>query len=124
MLVQVQNPSKVDWASSCKESLQQLNIRLSFKEIKLMSASKFKKIVCIQIIEKIFRYLKNKRGEKGKEIIYWDIEMAEYLLLDTCLKIDNKTQLFLIRNRMINISSNFSSKQKNECKYWNTEDPL
>ena len=66
--------------------------------------------------------------------------MAEYLLPDNCLTIENKRQLFSIRNRMIDISSNFSSKQKTmslcfcgnkenmkhiyECKYWNTEEPL
>jgi hypothetical protein len=138
--LQVQNPSKGDWASSCTETLQNLKINLSFEEIKLMSAPKFKKIVCIQIREEAFRYLKNKRGEKGSEIIYQDIEMAEYLLPDNCLSIDSKRQLFSIRNRMVNISSNFSSKQKNkslcfcgnyenmkhiyECKYWNMEEPV
>ena len=53
--LQVQNPSKGDWASSCKESLQQLKIYLSFEEIKLMSSLKFKIVVCIQIREEAFR---------------------------------------------------------------------
>ena len=138
--LQVQNPSKGNWASSCKENLKQLKINLTFEEIKSMSVTKFKKIVRIQIREEAFRYLTNKRGEKGSEIIYQDIEMAEYLLPDDCLTIENKRQLFSIRNRMIDISSYFSSKQKTmslcfcgskenmkhiyECKYWNTEEPL
>ena len=66
--------------------------------------------------------------------------MATYLLPDNCLTIDNKRQLFSIRKRMINISSNCSSKQKNKtfcfcgnnedmrhiykCKYLNTEEPV
>ena len=66
--------------------------------------------------------------------------MAEYLLPDNCLTIDNKRQLFSIRNRMLNISSNFSSNKKNksvcfcgtnedmkhiyECKYLNMDEPL
>ena len=112
--LQVKNPSKGDWATSCSQTLQQLEIHLSFEEIKKMSAPKFKRIVCIQIREEAFRYLKSKRGEKGNEIIYQDIEMAEYLLPDNCLTIENKRQLFSIRNRMINISSNFSTNKKNK----------
>ena len=83
-----------NWASSCKESLQQLKIHLSFEEIKLMSVTKFKKIVCIQIREEAFRYLKNKRGEKGSNFIYQNIEMAEYLLPDNCLTIETRDNYF------------------------------
>ena len=137
--LQVQNPSKCNWASSCKENLQQLKINLTFEEIKLMSATKFKKIVCIQIRKEAFKYLTDKRGEKGSQIIYQDIEMAEYLLPDNCLTIDKKRKLFSVRNRMIDIFSNYSSQRKiksfcvcgeeedmkhiYECKYWNTNEP-
>ena len=40
--LKLQNPSKGDWVSSCKENLQQLEIDFSFDEIKAMSVNKFK----------------------------------------------------------------------------------
>ena len=34
--LQIQNPSKCDWASSCKENLKDLDLELSFDEIRTM----------------------------------------------------------------------------------------
>ena len=56
----------------------------------------------------------NNRGQKGSEISYTDIEMAEYLLPDNNLTIINKRRMFLIRNRMLDIPSNFSSNKNKE----------
>ena len=56
----------------------------------------------------------NRRGQKGSEISYTDMKMAEYLLPDNNLTIINKRRIFLIRNRMLDIPSNFSSSNKNK----------
>ena len=54
------------------------------------------------------KYLKKKQKSKGSEIFYTDIEMEDYLLPEnTMLTIDEKQQLFAVRNRMIEIASNF-----------------
>ena len=73
-----------------------------------------------------------KRGSKGKELIYNEIQTAEYLLPN-----DELRTIFSIRIRMINIPSNFVSKENNfykcicnekedmkhlyECNYLNRE---
>ena len=55
-----------------------------------------------------FRYLNNKRGKKGEEIEYSCLEMCEYLLpTNNILTIEQKREMFAIRNRMIDIPNNF-----------------
>ena len=78
-----------------------------------------------------------KRGSKGKELIYNEIQTAEYLLPNDELNKEEQRTIFSIRNRMINIPSNFVSKENNfykcicnekedmkhlyECNYLNRE---
>ena len=138
--LQIQNPSKGDWVSSCKENLKNLEIDFSFDEIKAMSVNKFKNIICKKLKKEAFEYLMNKRGQKGSEISYTDIEMTEYWLPDNNLTIINNIRMFLIRNRMLDIPSYFSSSNKNkefncfcgnyndmkhiyECQLLNIEEP-
>ena len=60
---------------------------------------------------KALEYLLRKRGSKGK-----DIQTAEYLLPNNELNIDDQRKLFAIRNRMIDIPSNFISKERNDIR--------
>ena len=59
----------------------------------------------------------NKRGSKGSEIFYPEVELAEYLMPNNGLSIEDKRNLFSIINSMIQISSNFCSRQNNKSKY-------
>ena len=104
-----------------------------------MSVSKFKSILIQRLNEESFRYLINKRGEKGSEIEYQQLEMAEYLQPGNFLSIENKRKSFSLRNQMLDIPSNFISREKNkskcicksledmrhvyECKYLNIDEP-
>ena len=60
-----------------------------------------------------------KRKTKGKEIEYEKLEMAEYLTpIKRKMTIENKRIMFSVRNRMVDIKSNFkqgSSEQKCIC---------
>ena len=122
--LQLQHPTKGDWASTCRNDLKHLNINLSIDEIKKMSINRFKDLVRVKCHEGAYNYLMNKRGSKGSEIIYPHIEMSEYLMPFNELSIDDKRKLFSIRNKMVKISSNFSSKQNNtsKCICHETED--
>ena len=60
----------------------------------------------------------NFRKYTDKEIKYEEIEMAEYLLPNNSLNIENARKLFSIHNRMVQISAIFSSKEKNVSKCW------
>ena len=89
--------------------------------------------------ESAYKYLMKKRGSKGSEIEYSRIEMAQYLLPNKNLTIDEQRELFAVRNRMVDIPSNFSTKENNLskcvcqqkedmqhiyiCEYLNTEEP-
>ena len=56
-----------------------------------------------------------KRGQKGKEIIYQKIEMAQYLSPNNSLEIKEQKKIFEMRNRMTNINANYSSKSEQLC---------
>ena len=52
--LQLEMPTKGDWASSCLKDIKDLNLSISLKEIQLMTYEKFKKILKEKIKEKSF----------------------------------------------------------------------
>ena len=73
-----------------------------------MTKNKFRNILKERIKENALKYLISKRGSKGKEIPYANIEMSEYLLpTNRNLSIEDKRKMFAIKNRMVKIPSNF-----------------
>ena len=77
--LQLQQPIQGDWVSTCKKNLKEMNIGLTWKEIKMMSKESFHKMLKIKISKISLKYLLNKRSSKGKEIKYECLEMADYL---------------------------------------------
>ena len=115
--LQLEMPSRGDWASACMNDLKKLKISLSFEEIRQISKKKYSMILKEKTRELALNYLLENRGTKGKEIDYSYLEMASYLLpFNNCLTIDEKCELFAIKNRMINIPYNFSSKSEHKCE--------
>ena len=114
--LQVENPVKGDWASSCFKILKELDISLSLDQIKEMSIYEYKRIVKQKCKESAYNYLIKKRGTKGDEISYPRLEMAEYLLPNNEFSIDEQRKLFELRNRMTDIPSNQCSKEKNKSR--------
>ena len=109
--LQIENPTKGDWASTCVNDIKELNLKMSFEDIKVMTKQKLTTIIKEEMKKNAFRYLNSKRGKKGEEIDYSCLEMSEYLLpTNTILTIEQKRELFAIRNRMINIEHNFPKK--------------
>ena len=102
-----------------------------------MPTSQYKKSIREKCNNLALEYLLKKRGSKGKEIIYKEIQTAEYLLPNEELNIEKQRTIFAIRNRMIDIPANFVSSEQNntkcickeienlkhiyECKYLNKE---
>ena len=109
--LQMNNPRKGDWVSTCLNDLTELDIHETIVEIKIMSKYKFKNLVKSKIESKALEYLQTKRGSKGKDIEYKTLEMSEYLTpFNKILNIEEKRKLFEIRNRMTRIPSNFGNK--------------
>ena len=70
----------------------------------------------MKIKENALEYLLGKKGSKGSEIDYSELEMANYLLpLNDKLKIEEEQRLFAIRNRMIEIPNNFGKSEICYC---------
>ena len=113
--LQLEMPTKGDWVSSCLNDLKELKILQTFDEIKLMSKNQFSKLLKERSRENAFKYLIDKQGSKGSEIIYSDLSMSDYLLpTNSELTVEEKQHLFAVKTRMTNIPSNYP---KPEVKY-------
>ena len=117
LLLQFEFPTRGDWASTCTTDMRKLKIELTLDEIRIMTKYKFTKLLKEKIHVSALEYLTEKQGIKGQEIRYTCMEMSEYLLPTTKkLSISEKRKMFAIRNKMIDIPSNFSSSsEKIEC---------
>ena len=135
--LQLKKPTRGDWASSCLQDLQDLQIEMSLDEIKKISKTKLSRLIQNAIQKRAFEYLLCKQGSKGQEIGYTELKMAEYLLPSyENITIEERRNIFSIRNRMIPIPSNFPKNQNEEvcecskienmkhiyqCEMWNKE---
>ena len=116
LTLQFDEPSRGDWASTCRNDLKELNISYSLEEIRIMAKDKFNRILKEKVKESALKYLLEKKGKKGKEIEYTTLEMAEYLQpFGNKLTVAEQRDLFSIKNRMVDIPSNFP-KGKTEFK--------
>ena len=106
--LQLEQPTRGDWVSSCKTDLKELGITQSLREIKEMPKNRFKNMLNLKVKENALEYLLGKRGSKGKEMNYPSLEMADYLLpYNDKMDIEEKQRLFAVKNRMVEIPSNF-----------------
>ena len=101
--LQLEQKAKGDWATTCLSDLKALNIYETLDDIKKMTESQFKRILKKQLHVLALKYLTGKQKSKGKEIIYSELYMSEYLLPNNHLTIDDQRALFAVRNRMVNI---------------------
>ena len=93
-----------------------VEVELSWVETELgknMRKKEYKNLIRSKCRQSAYEYLMSKRGSKGQEIIYTEIQTAEYLLPNSELDIEDQREIFAIRNRMVNIPSNFISREKN-----------
>ena len=106
-------PTKGDWVSRCRKDLKEMKIELALNDIKMMPKENFLKMIKSRISDLSLNYLLKKRKSKGKEILYEKLEMAEYLMINNkYLSIEEKNNLFSIRNRMVKIENDFGRNEK------------
>ena len=106
--LQLEHPTKGDWASTCVKDLSELRISESFQEIEQMSKNQFLKILKTKLNENAIKYLEKKQGSKGKENEFSDLSMADYLQpVNKNISILEKQKMFEVKTRMTNIPSNF-----------------
>ena len=110
---QIKYPIKNDWNNEVKSALAQLKINISFEEIKNMKKFEFKKMVKKHIQNVAFSELvaKQKPGTKGCEIKYGEkLEMADYLLPNKNIKLEEQREIFEILARANRIPSNWGKQ--------------
>ena len=109
-------PSKGDWVTSCLTDLKELRITEQLDEIRKMKKDKFSTLVKSRTRENALLYLKKKQKSKGSEILYTNVELADYLQPINPMTIEKKQKLFAVRNRMVRIPNNFpKSENKAKC---------
>ena len=119
---QVDNPVKGDWVNTIKKDLEELEMNLSFEEIKRNTKEQFKRIVKEHVNEKAFEYLKNlqQTHSKVKPIQYEKFSLQSYLRADNKLTTKEKAFTFALRARMLELRANFKSgKNDLNCRLCN-----
>ena len=98
---QVSSPIKNDFYETATNILSDFDICYSMKEIKDMKIGVFKSIVKKKCIKTSFEYLVKKQmaGRKGKYIKYLRLTIADYLLPEADMSLEDQQELFSIRCR-------------------------
>ena len=112
-------PVKGDWITTVKEDLKELNINLSFDQIRLKTKDEFKATVKQIVREKALEYLQNlqKKHSKSKPLHYAKLTLQEYLKAESIMTTREKSFTFAARARMVNLKCNFKSGQKDlKCR--------
>ena len=104
--------------TTCATDLKELRIEHSKEVIPKMSKYQYTKILKEEIMKNASYYLIRKCGKKGTEIEYSCLQMADYLQpFCADLTIEQKSEMFAVRNWIIQIDYNFS-KNNLQTKCW------
>ena len=111
---QLRHPVKNDWASSVKEDLSELDIDMTFDQIRSMSQDAFKNAVKNQVKMKALDYLKNIQSShtKSKKMFYNELRLQDYLGPEANLTNKEKAFAFASRAHMLDLKNNFKIGKK------------
>ena len=105
----IESPIQGDFVNVARQNLEEFNIRLSFDEISSLSKKKFKDMVSNACDRACFdKLIKEKEKlSKGKEIMYEDFEVQEFMKPKAKLSIEEVRRILHIRIRDLDIKGNF-----------------
>ena len=115
---QCNNPVKGDWVLTVQENLNELDIKMTFLEIKTTPKDMFKNIVKEKVQTAAFDYLTKiqKTHSKSINIEYKKLELQGYLK-SKHTNIKQKSFIFGARTRMLDLKCNFKIGQINlQCR--------
>ena len=109
---------KNDWVSNIHSVKNEIDLDLTFEEIRKMKIQKYQNIVDSKIKIAAFIYLKSKIKSKGKEIIYGhQLTRQNYLLPNTILTFKEQKSIFSFRSRSNKLTYNYpGNKEKELCE--------
>ena len=105
-------PTKNDWSLQVKEDLKQLNINLTYEDIKILSKESFRKIVKTKCKDLAFSNLMKEKEslKKIQEIKYNELKVQDYLLAKG-MSTPQKQLIFKIRTKMVSTPDNMGQQK-------------
>ena len=116
---QLSSPIRNDWVTQVKEDIIKLDINLTFDEIGEFSKEAFKDLVKTKIRKEAFNDLLNlqKSHSKGKEILFKQFSLQDYLMSRSSLTKKEKHFVFKARSRTLDLRCNFKLGQSTlQCR--------
>ena len=112
---QVNSPIGGDWVTQVEMDIKDLQLSLSFDQIKNIPKEQFKKVIKDKVKIKSFEYLTKIQAthSKSKNIVYKKLGLQTYLSSDSSLTIKEKSFIFSARARMIDVKANFKVGKTN-----------
>ena len=109
--MQQKHPTKGDWASSVKELVKVYDLQLNMEEIKKTKQSVFKNLVKGKVEKFAFKTLieKQQKGQKGRLLQYERLELADYLLPECEISVEERREIFSVRTEMDDFPCNFGN---------------
>ena len=103
--VQCENPVKGDWVLTVKENIDELDLKMTFLQIKATTKDMFKSIVKEKVKIAAFKFLTKlqETHSKSSNIKYQKLEIQEYLKSSNKMTIKEKTFIFGARSRMLDL---------------------
>ena len=106
-----------DWITQVKKDMKELNLNVTFVEMKTITKNKFKNTIVTAIHKKALEYLNDKKGSKTLETEHTELKMQNYLSPNNVVKIDEAKQIFRLRSHTISVKMNMKSKYANKMCY-------
>ena len=109
---QCNQPSKGDWVENIRKVIINIELNMSFEDIRQMKTNAFKKIVNAKVRKFAFNYLLSKLKSKGKEIYFGNnLHCQSYLCPNNLLTLQEQRATFSYRSRMNILEYNFPGRQ-------------
>ena len=96
----MENPVLGDWAQTCLQDLEDMNITMTIRDIKVMTEQSFRRLVKEKTELKALEYLNHLKGKHSKvmDIIHQSLNMQQYMELNE-MNIHKSKFLFALRSR-------------------------
>ena len=108
---QLANPTRNDWCQAVQVTLDYLELKLNFNQIKLMKTENLKEIVKNVIQKKAIEYLNAKKADHSKvmDLTHNRWEMQPYLKPNE-IQIHEAKFIFQLRTRMVDVRLNYRNR--------------
>jgi hypothetical protein len=122
---QIKNPTVKDWVTTVRKDLHELNLSVTFAEIKKMKKGSFKTMIRKSIAEKALQYLNEKKSSHSKvmNLKHEVLQMQTYLMPNKSnISKEEKQLIFCMRSEVTEVKMNFKRMYENyKCEVCDEE---